>query len=551
MKYENPSYMKLSTFLFIFSLVFFLGCSQSNTGESASNSDSTLNDAPSRKIDTKLVPPSDLYGDLLKDVQMARVFPDGKTFVDCTPKMEVKTILANYENQKGLPDFDLKAFVLEHFDTPKKYASGFMTDTTKNVVEHINSLWSVLTREADAASEGTLIPLPNPYIVPGGRFGEIYYWDSYFTMLGLQAAGKVDMIENMVNNFAYLIENVGFIPNGNRTYFLGRSQPPFFAMMVRVLAEMKGDDVYTKYLPALEKEYAFWMEGMEKLSPNYRTHRRLVRLGDGTILNRYWDDLDGPREESYREDVETAKESGRPAEELYKDIRAACESGWDFSSRWLADGRNLTTIRTTKILPVDLNALMYNLEMTIAKAHKIDGNSEKESFYTQRANQRKEAVLNYHYHGPSGFFMDFDFENGEPTFIPSLAGVYPLFFNMANEKQALAVSQNIEEDFLRPGGVLSTVHTTGQQWDAPNGWAPLQWMTIVGLRNYGYDDLATKIKSYWITINRKVYQETGKMVEKYNVQNLDIEAGGGEYPVQDGFGWTNGVLLKLMTEENN
>jgi alpha,alpha-trehalase len=540
--------MNLSKFFFLLSLLLFVACRQS-TADQTTEAPNVLNELSSEKINSKLVPPTVLYGDLLKDVQMAQVFPDGKTFVDCTPKIAVNKILDNYTTLKGQSDFDLKKFILAHFDEPRKYASGFKTDTTKNVMEHINSLWDVLTRQADTAGEGTLIPLPKPYIVPGGRFGEIYYWDSYFTMLGLQASGREDMIENMVDNFAYLIENVGFIPNGNRTYFLGRSQPPFFALMVSVLAEMKGDKVYQKYLPALEKEYAFWMEGMEKMSPTNRFHRRLVRLGDGTIMNRYWDDLKGPREESYREDVELAHESGRPAEEVYKDIRAACESGWDFSSRWLEDGKSLKTIRTTKIIPVDLNALIFNIEMTISKAHTIDDNSEKATFYLQRADQRKKAVLDYCYHSPAGFFLDFDIENGEPTYIPSLAGVFPLFFNMAPEKYALAVSQNIEEDFLRPGGLLSTVHTTGQQWDAPNGWAPLQWMTIKGLRNYGYTELAEKIKMYWININRKVYKETGKMVEKYNVQNLDIEAGGGEYPVQDGFGWSNGVLLKLMTED--
>ena len=135
------------------------------------------------------------------DVQLEPVFPDSKTFVDCTPKTEVATILENYITQKDQEDFDLKAFVLNHFDLPKQYATDFQSDTSRSVEEHINVLWKYLTRAADKPSAGTLIGMPEPYIVPGGRFGEVYYWDSYFTMLGLAVADKYDMIENMADNF--------------------------------------------------------------------------------------------------------------------------------------------------------------------------------------------------------------------------------------------------------------------------------------------------------------------------------------------------------------
>ncbi|MFT4760772.1 MAG: alpha,alpha-trehalase [Paraglaciecola sp.] len=490
--------------------------------------------------------PIDVYGDFLVDVQMAEVFPDGKTFVDCTPKRDVTDILADYKKAKMQAEFHLRAFVLENFETPKKYASGFISDTTKSVQEHINSLWPVLTRTPKQAERGTLIPLPKPYIVPGGRFGEIYYWDSYFTMLGLQAAGKAEMIENMVDNFSYLIDEIGFIPNGNRTYFLGRSQPPFYACMVGVLAEMKGDDIYKKYLPQLEKEYNFWMDGADKLSETNRTHKRVVRLSDGFILNRYWDNFDGPREESYREDVETAEKSGRPLKEVYRDLRAGAESGWDYSSRWLRKIDDLSTIHTTDILPADLNSLLYNLEMTIAKGYELSNNADKTAFYNKKAADRKTAILRYHYFAASGLFMDFDFTVGEPTYVPSLATMYPLFFKIATPEQAETVAKNIQESFLRPGGLNSTVHNTGQQWDAPNGWAPLQWISIQGLHNYGQNELANMIQNRWINLNKKVYKNTGKMVEKYNVQDASLEGGGGEYPVQDGFGWSNGVLLRLM-----
>ena len=320
------------------------------------------------KVDTKKeLPPNERFGKLFEQIQLEQVFPDGKTFVDCTPKKTTQEIMDAFMEAKEASDFDLKAFVLAHFEEPKKYASGFQADTSKSVQNHINSLWSVLTREPDAANAGSLIPLPNSYIVPGGRFGEIYYWDSYFTMLGLQAADKTQMIDNMVRNFAHIIDKVGFIPNGNRTYFLTRSQPPFFARMVQVLAEQKGDDIYKEFLPQLVKEHSFWMEGTDQVNEQSPTHKKVVRLSDGSILNRYFDKGNFPRAESYREDVETVKESPRPAEVVYSDLRAACESGWDFSSRWFTDPQKLSTIHTTDIIPVDLNALLYNLEMVIAK----------------------------------------------------------------------------------------------------------------------------------------------------------------------------------------
>lgn len=493
--------------------------------------------------------PDERFGALFAEVQMARIFPDGKTFVDCEPKFTTEQILEAYAAQKNNPNFDLAAFVKENFKLPESPISDYKTDRNDSAEEHIEELWDVLTRQSDTMDAGSLIPLPKPYIVPGGRFREIYYWDSYFTMLGLQASDRGDIVENMVDNFAYLIDLLGFIPNGNRTYYMSRSQPPFFAMMVRVLAEMKGDEVYTKYLPQLRKEYHFWMEDTSLIpDTTVWAHRRVVHY-NGVVLNRYWDDKNTPRPESYREDVETAQGSGRPEEEVYRNLRAGAESGWDFSSRWFKDGRTLATIHAIEIIPVDLNALLYNLERTLEKAYEIKGDADSTTFYTQRAKQRQTALIRYCWNDKDGFFEDYDFVNGGFTGKRTLAGIFPLFFKIADEKQAASVVKSIERDFLKAGGVVSSLSNTGQQWDAPNGWAPLQYMTIEGLRNYGYHPLANKIKERWIALNTKIYRNTGKMLEKYNVMDLTLEAGGGEYPVQDGFGWTNGVLLKLMTEQ--
>src|SRR6476659_8799601 len=161
-------------------------------------------------------------GDLFSTVQLQSIFPDGKTFVDCTPNSELSSILQRYEELKNTPGFDLTAFVHANFIEPGKIRSGYVSEAERPISHHLELLWDELTRQPET-SKNSLIPLPHPYIVPGGRFREIYYWDSYFTMLGLQVSGRIDMIKNMVDNFSYLVNHVGYIPNGNRTYFLGRS----------------------------------------------------------------------------------------------------------------------------------------------------------------------------------------------------------------------------------------------------------------------------------------------------------------------------------------
>ena len=525
-------------FLFVI-LILFGACSETPP----------KNDKTTPATGTSLEGPEERFGDLFQAVQMASIFPDSKTFADCTPKTDDATILERYEAQKGQPDFSIEAFVEANFERPHSFSSNFVADTSGSVKAHIEKLWPVLTRQPDHSSTGTLIPLPNEYVVPGGRFGEIYYWDSYFTMLGLQVSDNSQpMVRKMVDNFSYLIETVGFIPNGNRTYYLGRSQPPFFALMVELLAEIEGDSILVRYLPSLEKEYAFWMSGQKNLTPENPTAKHTVLLPGGEIVNRYWDEKAEPRPESFREDVILVEETEREAEAVYRDLRSACESGWDFSTRWFADAQNLSTIRTTEIIPVDLNCLLYQLETTLARAYQVAGQIESQAHFTESAEKRRNAILTYNWDKEKGHFVDYDFVNKTATDVPSLAMMFPLFMKIATDEQAASVKAVIENSFLQPGGVVTTLNRSGQQWDAPNGWAPLQWVTIKGLRNYGHDDLADKIKTRWVRLNTEVFKRTGKLVEKYNVMDSGLEAGGGEYPNQDGFGWTNGVLLRLLSE---
>jgi alpha,alpha-trehalase len=494
--------------------------------------------------------PSHLFGQLFVDVQMQRVFPDGKTFVDALPNDAPAAIVQRYEEERGKPGFDLSAFVHRNFTVPPPKGSTYRSDPNEDVCSHIDNLWQVLERGPDSVTLGpysSLLPLPRPYVVPGGRFDEIYYWDSYFTMLGLEESGRHDLADSMVENFVSLVDRYGHIPNGNRSYFLSRSQPPFFASMVELIVARSRDPaaIYAAFLPALSKEYAFWMEGADTLEPG-KAHRRVVRLDDGTLLNRYWDDRDSPREESYREDVETARMSNRSAADVYRDLRSGAESGWDFSSRWLADGKSLATINTTALVPVDLNSLLFHLETILAKAHAVSRKPERAAEFRARAALRKAAVRRYLWDAREGIYTDYLWREGKPTGTVTAASLYPLFFGLATQAQADRVAQVVRARLLKPGGLVTTTVQSGQQWDAPNGWAPLQWIAIEGLNAYGKRALAQTITRRWIGRVVTAYRNTGKLMEKYNVVNPSLVAGGGEYPGQDGFGWTNGVVRKLL-----
>jgi alpha,alpha-trehalase len=491
----------------------------------------------------------DLYSsDLFKDVQLKSIFPDSKTFVDCTPKRELGDIIDDYGKIKAQPDFDLHEFIRQNFDLPVRPKSTFATDTTLAMEEHLTRLWPVLTRKADDRNErSSLIPLPYDYVVPGGRFSEVYYWDSYFTILGLKAQNRYELIQNMVKNFAYLIDTIGFIPNGNRDYYLTRSQPPFFSLIVRELEEY--DSLAADhYLDAMVKEHRFWMEGEDSLNNPGDVKNHVVMMANGSLMNRYFDKGESPRPESYREDYALAKKQRGNEKQLYRDIRSAAESGWDFSSRWLRDGKTLESIHTTEIIPVDLNALLAHLEKMIAKGYRLRGNAQLANEFNNRSDLRRRALLTYCWDPEQNFFIDYDFVAGKTTGIKSLAGVYPIFFEFVQKDIAEKTSQVIRQEFLKQGGLVTTLTDTDQQWDAPNGWAPLQWMTYRALKNYQIDPLANEIRRRWLRQNERVYEATGKMMEKYNVTDTTLIAGGGEYPNQDGFGWTNGVALAFKKE---
>jgi alpha,alpha-trehalase len=500
------------------------------------------------------VPPSVEFGEFYRAVEMAGLFPDQKTFADAIPIKPPAQVMADYERQKGLPGFELKAFVNQHFALPRHSFDVFRRRSDWNVKDYINHTWKVLRREPDEIKRySSLLPLSRPYIVPGDRFSEIYYWDSYFTMLGLVQDGRLNLARNMLENLASLIDRCGHIPNGNRSYYLSRSQPPMFSCMVELIAAQDGEKVLVEYLPELQAEADYWMDGAESLAPG-SAYRHVLRLPDGVLLNRHWDDRDSPRDESYREDVETARRANRPAAEVYRDLRAGAETGWDYSSRWLADGKDLATIRTTAIAPVDLNALIVHLAGMLAKAYRLKGDLVHAERYMTLADNRRAAIQRLMWNPQTGFFADYLWREGRQSDVLSAATVLPLYFGIATPEQAHAMASSLRQKLLKPGGLATTLTESGQQWDRPNGWAPLQYLAIEGLEANGQHDLAVEIADRWLRTNIQGYADAGMLVEKYDVerdpsgQRGSGGGGGGEYALQFGFGWTNGVLAKLMAK---
>jgi alpha,alpha-trehalase len=494
-----------------------------------------------------LQPPQVLFKGLFDAVQGARLFADSKTFADAVPKSSPPEILARYRDAHPVSQEALKSFVEASFSVPADAGAPDALSTERvAIARHIDSLWDQLTRSTTTAPRySSLLSLPEPYVVPGGRFRELYYWDSYFTMLGLVESGRHDLVEHMVRDFAYLIDTYGHVPNGTRTYYLSRSQPPFFYAMVGLLNGEDPAAAYARYLTELRREYAFWMQGERGLRRG-TAHRRVVAMPKGATLNRYWDDADTPRDESYREDAELARSSGRIPRQVYRNVRAAAESGWDFSSRWFADGRSLATINTTEIIPIDLNSLLFGLENAISAGCERADDKPCASEFTRRAAARREAVNRYLWDAADGVYRDYRWVKQAQVPRVSAATLYPLFVALAAEPQAAAVARTVSRDLLKGGGIVTTPLVSGQQWDAPNGWAPLQWIGVSGLRRYSILPLAETIACRWMVGVNRVYGADGKLVEKYDVIATGRLGGGGEYPLQAGFGWTNGVMRKLM-----
>jgi alpha,alpha-trehalase len=457
-------------------------------------------------------------GPVFAALHLSGLWPDGKVISDAILRAPAEEIAAAFAAD---PACDLRAFFARWFE-PVGGAEAYRADPAHDALSHLEALWPYLTRPADGEERSSRIALPHPYVVVGGRFQEAYYWDSYFTQAGLLATGRHALVRDMIENFAWAIRSFGHIPNGFRSYFLTRSQPPFFPSMVRDYGRAIGDEAgaLAHFAPEIEAEHRFFLD--------HRSDRGLAH---------YWDASDAPRVEMFGHDIA----SGASPERM-RHIRAACESGWDFSSRWFGasekEGGGIETIRAGDLWAVDLNALLLVNEEILFAA------TGREGFAEAAATRR--AALQRFFDPSCGMFCDLDRATGASTGRVTAAGLFPLWAGAATADQAEAVAETVRQRLLAPGGLLTTEVASGEQWDAPNGWAPLQWIAIRGLQRAGQTALAEEIRRRWLATCEAVFAARHKFVEKYNVIDPLAPTGGGEYPLQDGFGWSNGVFIDLQ-----
>ena len=377
------------------------------------------------------------------------------------------------------------------------------------VLTYIAEYWPRIIR-SNPRQHGTLIALPCPYLIPsdGAMFQEMYYWDSYFMSLGLVGTEHEHLIVDMTENMASLYRRFGIIPNANRYYFLSRSQPPFFTALIRLAHDVKrrqgapdADAFLRRMMRLAEHEHeTVWLGTAQP-------HHRQVYRG----LSRYFDIN-------------------------YLDTLAACESGWDHSTRcddrWLAH------------LPVDLNAILYVREVDFADHADALGDSRRAAAWRRRAQERAATMHELMWDDERGFFFDYDWVNERRNPHLSLAGFFPLWAGLATPEQAARLVREWLPQFERPGGLVTTQEErAGRQWASPNGWAPLQWIVVAGLERYGYHAAAQRIRHQWCENCAAVFAATGAMWEKYNVVESGANPEVGLYGSVAGFGWSHAVFV--------
>ena len=378
---------------------------------------------------------SDVFcrGKVLHTVQMSSINVDSKTFVDMKMKQTPAETLELFEqfmkehNQNPSKD-DIRAWVDKHFDKPgsefenwnpddwiesPKFLEKIKDANYKKFASDMNGLWHVLGRKMtdDVAKNPNLysiIPVDHPVIVPGGRFREFYYWDSFWIVKGLLLSEMHNTTKGMLENFLSIVNRYGFIPNGGRIYYLSRSQPPLFAGMVKIYYDATNDEEFAKKsVETLDREFQYWVNN----------HSVEVK---GHMLFHYNDRSKGPRPESYREDFELAIDFGTEDEknEFYSDIKSAAEAGMDFTSKWFINKEgenkgNLSDVKTRNIIPVELNAILYWNAKIIAEFYGLAGNTKKQEEFLTKANEIYEAVQTVLWREDVGAWLDYDTLNNK------------------------------------------------------------------------------------------------------------------------------------------
>ncbi|CAL1373654.1 unnamed protein product [Linum trigynum] len=435
----------------------------------------------------------------------------------------------------------------------------------------VHSLWRNLSRKvSDEVRESpdlhTLLPLPEPVVIPGSRFREVYYWDSYWVIRGLLASKMYDTAKSIVTNLIYLLDTYGHVLNGARSYYTNRSQPPLLSAMVYEIYNRTGDVKFArKALPALIKEHEFWTSGEHKIT---------VQDGQAAkhSLSRYYAKWNKPRPESATIDRDSAANISDSCEkqDFYREVASTAESGWDFSTRWMRNTSDFTTLSTTSILPVDLNTYLLKLELDIAFLAKATANRTVARRFTKASEARIQAIKSVFWNAKKGQWFDYWLNHGSAPAHKGFSSktqkgnhqnqnafasnFVPLWIDQFHSDKALV--ERVLKSFkssglIRATGIATSLTNSGQQWDFPNGWAPLQHVIVEGLARSGSSKakaLAEEIAVRWINSNYIVYNNTGAMHEKLDVEACGEFGGGGEYVPQTGFGWTNGVVLAFLEE---
>jgi alpha,alpha-trehalase len=457
--------------------------------------------------------PDKTYGKLFHDVQMSGIFSSSKTFSDAVPLYRPNFILEEYDIQKKQPDFQLSAFLKKHFSID----SLVQPTNAISLDEYLKNPWKsyILDPKDDG---GSLFPPRKTYAVAQPNRKDLFYAESYATMRGLYAAGRTETAENMVLNYAQFIQDFGYIPTANRSYYFGHSQLPYFSMMVRLLATLKKDEQeLVLYLPQLQKEYQYWMSSTSieesKEQENARKEaknafKRVFFMNKTLVLNRYFSVTKTPRPDAYKEDVMLQKANKVPAEIMYPNLWASTESGWKTMTRWQKNDK----IRTLDIAPVDLNALLYHLEITIAAAYEAKKQPNYAKSMRTLAEHRKTAFSSYFWNETQGFFVDYDAINKKQSEHLTLAAVYPLWVKLATAEQAKKVAQRLEKDFLKTEGLISELGSNRYQPD-------LQLIAVEALTNYGYTALAQQIRERWTNAQRQKFEKSGQFSE-VNAQSV-------------------------------
>lgn len=416
----------------------------------------------------------------------------------------------------------------------------------------------VLPAEPEQVRRHGLLYLPHPYIVPGGRFNEMYGWDSYFIQLGLLRDGEIELACNMVEQLVYEINIYGMILNANRTYMLARSQPPILTQMVLAYYKHASDREWLRrMIPAIERYYYYWT-----VPPH---------LNPATGLSRYYSLGLGPapevicseRDEAgrshydrvrefYREtpfddyDVNLYydRESDRLTEYFYRGDRSMRESGFDITNRF-----GPFSVDIVHYAPVCLNSLLYAMEKDTAAIHETLGHLDAAEQWHAKALERRRCIDLFLWNEEAGMYLDYNCQHNRQRYYPYLSTFYPLWVGVASEEQAARVMENLGI-FEREGGLQCSDTFSGNQWDAPFGWAPLHLIAVEGMLRYGYKEDAHRIARKFISLVATEFQKQGTLLEKYDVEacscDVSDEIKFGYNTNEIGFGWTNGVILELL-----